>query len=61
MATKWKDLKHKSSPEKRERLKHEAFAELDAIERSGVGELLQASGPQPATTISEKSAIREKS
>ena len=36
MATKWKDLKHKASPEKREQLKQQALTELDAMERSGM-------------------------
>ncbi len=36
MATKWNDLKHKASPEKREQLKREAMAELDTLERSGM-------------------------
>ncbi len=42
MATKWRDLKHKASPEKRERLKQEALAELDAMERSGMAVLRTA-------------------
>ncbi len=39
MATKWKDLQHKSSPEVRVRLKNEAHAEL---QRLGLGKLRQA-------------------
>ena len=39
MATKWNDLKHKASPEKRKRMKAEAQAEL---ERLGLGKLRQA-------------------
>ena len=39
MATKWSDLKHKASPEKRERMEAEANAEL---ERLGFGKLRQA-------------------
>ena len=37
MATKWKDLKHKASPETRERVKREALAEYAELERIGVG------------------------
>src|ERR1700678_2273262 len=37
MATKWKDLKHKASPEARERVKREALAEYEEMERIGVG------------------------
>ena len=37
MATKWKDLKHKASPETRERIKREALAEYAELERIGVG------------------------
>ena len=33
MATKWKDLKHKASPETRERVKREALAEYAEMER----------------------------
>ena len=39
MATKWNDLKHKSSPEVQERVDREALAEL---ERIGFGKLRQA-------------------
>jgi len=39
MATNWNDLKHKASPEKRERMEVEARAEL---ERLGFGKLRQA-------------------
>ena len=39
MATKWNELKHKSSPEVRARLQREAHAEL---ERIGFGKLRQA-------------------
>ena len=42
MATKWKDLKHKATPEKREQLKQEALAELDAMERTGMAVLRTA-------------------
>ena len=35
MATKWKDLKHKASPETRERVKREALAEYAEMERIG--------------------------
>ncbi len=37
MTTKWKDLKHKASPETRERIKREALAEYAELERIGVG------------------------
>jgi len=37
MATKWKDLKHKASPEARERAKREALADYAELERLGVG------------------------
>lgn len=37
MATKWKDLKHKASPETRERVKHGALAECAEMERISVG------------------------
>ena len=37
--TKWSDIKHKSSPERREEIKREAEAEL---ERMGFGKLRQA-------------------
>lgn len=37
MPTKWKDLKHKVSPEIRERVKREALAEYAEMERIGVG------------------------
>ena len=37
MATKWKDLKHKSSPEVREKAEREALAEYAELERIGVG------------------------
>jgi len=39
MATKWKDIKHKFSDERREEIKKEALAELDRI---GFGKLRQA-------------------
>ena len=39
MATRWNDLKHKASPEKRELLKREAVTELDTLERSGMATL----------------------
>lgn len=39
MATKWKDIKHKFSDERREEIKKEALAEL---ERIGFGKLRQA-------------------
>lgn len=42
MATKWSDLKHKASPEKREQLKQEALAELDVAERTGMAVLRTA-------------------
>ena len=42
MATKWTNLKHKASPEKREQLKQEALAELDAMERTGMAVLRTA-------------------
>ena len=37
MATNWNDLKHKASPDKRDRLERVALAELDTLERSGMG------------------------
>jgi hypothetical protein len=37
MATKWKGLKHKASPETREKVKREALAEYTELERLGVG------------------------
>lgn len=37
MATKWENLKHKASPETRERIRREALAEHDELERLGVG------------------------
>jgi hypothetical protein len=37
MASRWKDLKHKASPERRERVRHEALAEYAELERIGVG------------------------
>ena len=39
MATKWKDLKHKASPEEREKIKRDAVEEL---QRMGLGKLRQA-------------------
>ncbi len=39
MAIKWKDLKHKSSPEERDKIKREA---VDELQRMGLGKLRQA-------------------
>jgi hypothetical protein len=37
MANKWNNLKHKASPEARERIKREALVEYAELERIGVG------------------------
>ena len=37
MATKWNDLKHKTSPETRESAKREVLAEYTELERIGNG------------------------
>ena len=50
MATKWNDLKHKSSPEVRANLKREAHAEL---ERIGFAKLRQAR-QQTQTALAER-------
>jgi hypothetical protein len=39
MATQWKDLNHKASPETRERVQREALAEYAELERIGEGEI----------------------
>ncbi len=39
MATKWKDVKQKASPEARERAKREALAEYAEMQKAGVGAL----------------------
>ena len=56
MATKWKDLNHKASPEKRERLKGEALAELDSMERSGVA-ILRTARHQTQVAVAEQMNI----
>jgi predicted transcriptional regulator len=42
MATKWKDVRHKASPEVRERVKREALSEYAQMQKSGVGALRMA-------------------
>lgn len=56
MATKWNDLKHKASPEKRDRLKREALAELDTLERSGMG-ILRTTRHQTQVAVAEQMKI----
>lgn len=56
MATKWNDLKHKASPEKREQLKREAVAELDTLERSGMG-ILRTTRHQTQVAVAEQMNI----
>ena len=56
MATKWNDLKHKASPEKREQLKREAMAELDTLERSGMG-ILRTTRHQTQVAVAEQMNI----
>ena len=53
MATKWNDLKHKASPEKRERLKQEALEELAAVESTGVG-IIRAARHQTQVAVAEQ-------
>jgi transcriptional regulator with XRE-family HTH domain len=53
MATNWNDLKHKSSPEVRARLKREAH---DELERIGFGKLRQAR-QQTQVAIAERLKI----
>jgi transcriptional regulator with XRE-family HTH domain len=57
MATKWNDLKHKSSPEVRARLQREAHAELDRI---GFHKLRQAR-QQTQVAIAERLNIAQAS
>ena len=56
MATKWKNLKHKATPEKREQLKQEALAELDAMERSGMA-VLRTARHQTQVDVAEQMNI----
>lgn len=56
MAMKWNDLKHKASPEKRERLKREASEELAAVERTGVG-IIRAARRQTQVAVAEQMKI----
>ncbi len=54
MATKWKDLKHKASPETRERVKREALAEYAAeMERIGVG-VIRVARQQTQVAVAEQ-------
>lgn len=56
MATKWKDLKHKSSPTKREQLKREALTELNAMERTGMA-VLRTARQQTQMALAEEMNI----
>ncbi len=53
MATKWKDLKHKASPETRERVKREALAEYAEMERIGVG-VIRVARQQTQVAVAEQ-------
>jgi predicted transcriptional regulator len=56
MATKWKDLKHKASPEARARAKREALAEYEEMERIGVG-VIRAARQQTQVAVAEQMQI----
>jgi predicted transcriptional regulator len=56
MAMKWNELKHKASPEKRERLKQQALEELAAVERTGVG-IIRAARHQTQVAVAEQMNI----
>lgn len=56
MATKWKDLNHKASPEKREQLKREALEELAVVESAGVG-MIRAARHQTQMALAEQMKI----
>jgi len=56
MATKWKDLKHKASPEARARAKQEALAEYEEMERIGVG-VIRAARQQTQVAVAEQMQI----
>lgn len=53
MATKWKDLKHKASPETREKVKREALAEYAEMERIGVG-VIRVARQQTQVAVAEQ-------
>ena len=56
MATKWKDVKHKSSPEKREQLKRKALAEYEAVQKLGVG-VVRAARQQTQVAVAQQMNI----
>ncbi len=59
MATKWKDLKHKASPETRERVKREALAEYAEMERIGVG-VIRVARQQTQVAVAEQMHVPPK-
>jgi hypothetical protein len=56
MATKWKDLKHKASPETRETAKREALAEHAELEGIGVG-AIRAARQQTQVAVAEQMQV----
>jgi len=56
MATNWKDLKHKASPEARERIKREASAEYAELERLGVG-AIRVARQQTQVAVAEQMQV----
>lgn len=53
MDTKWKDLKHKASPEMREKARREALAEYAEMERIGVG-VIRVARQQTQVAVAEQ-------
>ena len=56
MTTKWKDLKHKASPETRERVRREALAEYAELEGIGVG-ALRVARQQTQVAVAEQMQV----
>lgn len=56
MATNWKDLKHKASPERRAEIKREALTEYKEMERMGVG-VIRVARRQTQVAVAEQMHI----